>query len=67
MIHMVASNLSRIEAYELDLPREMELVHPIIHASMLRKYVGRSHYTAKLRSSERIYCKFIKDFSSSYY
>lgn len=40
MIHMVASNLSGIEAYELDLPREMELVHSIIHASMLRKYVG---------------------------
>ncbi|MCF6786103.1 chromo domain-containing protein, partial [Corynebacterium parakroppenstedtii] len=27
-------------AYELNLPSEMNLVHPVFHVSMLRKYVG---------------------------
>ncbi len=27
-------------AYELGLPKEMELVHPVFHVSMLRKCVG---------------------------
>ena len=27
-------------AYELDLPTELELVHPVFHVSMLRKCVG---------------------------
>ena len=27
-------------AYELELPQEMELVHPVFHVSMLRKCLG---------------------------
>ena len=27
-------------AYELELPSEMDLVHPVFHVSMLRKCVG---------------------------
>ncbi|WMV23732.1 hypothetical protein MTR67_017117 [Solanum verrucosum] len=27
-------------AYELELPQELEVVHPVFHISMLKKYIG---------------------------
>src|SRR5688572_18474571 len=27
-------------AYELDLPNDLEMVHPVFHVSLLRKFIG---------------------------
>ena len=34
-------------AYELELPSEMDLVHPVFHVSMLKRYQGDGDYIIK--------------------
>ena len=36
-------------AYELDLPNDLAMVHPVFHVSMLRKFIGDENIIVQLQ------------------
>ena len=47
-LHKVLRRVGKV-AYELDLPNDLAMVHPVFHVSMLRKFIGDENTIVPLR------------------
>ena len=47
-LHKVLRRVEKV-AYELDLPNDLAMVHPVFHVSMLSKFIGDENTIVPLR------------------